>query len=165
MKRQLSGFANSPVRVFLCLLSFLYLFNLPLSAQTFPTPNYFRRVVLRPVPPAQIPGPEDLKDFVAGGKLRLSLDDAIQLTLKNNTDVRINQLNYENSQFAVKRAYAPFDPLFTGSFSASRSTSATVSTLDGAPVASSLSQQTQFNYSQAYQTGTRYSVGFNAGKS
>lgn len=165
MNRQLSGFANSPVRVFLYLLSFLYLLNLPLSAQTFPTPGYFRRVVLRPVSPAQIPGPEGLRDFVAGGKLRLSLDDAVRLTLKNNTDVRLSWLTYENSQFAVKRAYAPFDPLFTGSFSANRSTSATISQLEGAAVASSLSQQTQFNYSQSYQTGTRYTVGFNAGKS
>ncbi len=151
-------------RLFLILLVLLSA-SVSLSAQTFPTPNYFRRVVLRPVSPAQIPGPEGLKDFVAGGKLRLSLDDTIQLTLKNNTDVRINQLNYENSQFAIKRAYAPFDPLLTGSFSANRSTSATISQLEGAAVASSLSQQTQFNYSQAYQTGTRYSVGFNAGKS
>jgi len=151
-------------RLFLILLVILSA-SVSLSAQTFPTPDYFRRVVLRPVSPAQIPGPEGLKDFVAGGKLRLSLDDAIQLTLKNNTDLRINQLNYENSQFAIKRAYAPFDPLLTGSFSANRTTSATVSQLEGAAVASALSQQTQFNYSQVYQTGTRYSVGFNAGKS
>ncbi|MBI1749938.1 MAG: TolC family protein [Acidobacteria bacterium] len=145
--------------MFLCLLS------LPLSAQTFPTPNYFRRVVLRPALPAQIPGPEGLKDFVAGGKLRLSLDDAIRLTLLNNTDVRLNQLTYENSQFAIQRAHAPFDPLFTGSFNASRSTSASVSQLAGAPTLSSLSQQTQFNYAQAYQTGTSYNIGFNASKS
>ncbi len=167
MKRQLSGFVNSQVRVFLYFLPFLCLLFLPASAsaQTFPTPNYFRRVAMRPLPPAQIPGPEGLKDFVSGGKLRLTLDDAIQLTLKNNTDVRINQLNFENAQFAIKRAYAPFDPLFTGSFNANRSTSPTISQLEGAAVASSLSQQTQFNYSQAYQTGTRYTVGFNSSKS
>jgi outer membrane protein len=151
-------------RLFLTLLVLLSA-SVSVSAQTFPTPDYFRRVALRPVPPAQIPGPEGLKDFVAGGKLRLSLDDAIQLTLKNNTDVRINQLNYEISQFAIQRAYAPFDPLFTGSFNANRFTSPTISQLDGASVSSSLGQQTQFNYSQTYQTGTRYSVGFNAGKS
>ena len=135
-----------------------------LDAQTFPTPDYFRRVVERPLSPAQIPGPEGLKDFVASGKLRLSLDDAIQLTLKNNTDVRINQLTYENSEFAIKRAYAPFDPLFTGSFNANRSTSPSTTTLAGAAVSSSLSQQTQFNYVQTYQTGTQYSVGFSANK-
>ena len=150
-------------RLFIIMLVILCA-GVSLSAQTFPTPNYFRRVVLRPVPPAQIPGPEGLKDFVAGGKLRLTLDDAIQLTLKNNTDVRINQLNYENSQFAVKRAYAPFDPLFTGSFNANRSTSPSTTTLAGAAVSSSLSQQTQFNYVQAFQTGTQYSVGFSASK-
>ncbi len=164
MKHQLSGFANSPVRVFLYLLSFLYLLNLPLSAQTFPTPDYFRRVVLRPKSPAQIPGPEGLKDFVAGGKLRLTLDDAIQLTLKNNTDLRINQLNYENSQWAVKRAFSPFDPLFSTNFSANRNTSPTVSQLDGAAVSSTLSHSSQSSYSQTYQTGTRYSVSFNASR-
>ncbi|HEV8384294.1 MAG TPA: TolC family protein [Candidatus Acidoferrales bacterium] len=134
------------------------------SAQTFPTPDYFRRVVLRPSSPAQIPGPEGLKDFVAGGKLRLSLDDAVQLTLKNNTDLRINQLSYENAQWAIKRAYSPFDPLGTASFAATRSTSASTSTLAGANTLSTLNQQTQFNYLQAFQTGTQYSVGFSASK-
>ena len=164
MKRQPSGRANFRLRVFLYFLCFLYLLTVPLSAQTFPTPGYFRRVVLRPHSPAQIPGPEGLKDFVAGGKLRLTLDDAVQLTLKNNTDVRINQLNFENSQFAIKRAYAPFDPLFTTSFSANRSTSPTFTQLDGAAVSSSLSHSSQSSYSQTYQTGTRYSVGFNSNR-
>jgi outer membrane protein TolC len=120
---------------------------------------------MRPIPPAQIPGPEGLRDFVAGGKLRLSLDDAIRLTLLNNTDLRINQLTYETSQFAVKRAYSPFDPLGTASFNASRSTSPSTTTLAGAAVSSSLSQQSQFNFSQLFQTGTQYSVGFSANKS
>ena len=164
MKPQFSAFAISQARVFLGLLCFLC-FNLPLFAQTFPTPDYFRRVVPRPVSPAQIPGPEGLKDFVAGGKLRLSLDDAIQLTLKNNTNVRINQLDHENSQFAIKRAYAPFDPLFTTSYSANRSTSPTISQLEGGTIVSSLNQQSQSSYSQSYQTGTRTTINFNSSRS
>ncbi len=164
MKPQLRPIADSHLFLFLYLLCFLYVFNIPLSAQTFPTPGYFRRVVMRPATPVQIPGPESLKDFVAGGKLRLSLDDAIQLTLKNNTDLRINQLVYENSAFAVKRAYAPFDPLGTASFNTQRSTSASTTTLAGANTLSTLNQQTQFNYVQTLQTGTQYSVGFSANK-
>jgi len=136
-----------------------------LSAQTFPTPGYFRRVVPRPTPPVQVPGPEGLKDFVVAGKLRLSLDDAIRLTLLNNTDVRINQLALETSGFGVTRAYAAFDPLFTSNFSANRSTTATVSQLEGALVVSSLGQQSQSSYSQTFQTGTRTTVGFNGSRS
>ncbi|MCL4523790.1 MAG: TolC family protein [Acidobacteria bacterium] len=167
MKRQLSGLFHSRVLVFLYLFCFLYLLYFPSSAhaQTFPTPDYWRRVVLRPVSPAQIPGPESLQDFVAGGKLRLTLDDAVQLTIKNNTDVRINQLTYENSQFAVKRAYAPFDPLFTTTYSANRSTTPSISQLEGGTIVSSLSQQSQSSYAQTYQTGTRTTINFNSSRS
>lgn len=133
-------------------------------AQTFPTPDWFRRVVLRPAVPSQVPGPEGLRDYVVSGKLRLGLGDAIRLTVANNTDVRLNQLQYENSRFAIVRAYQPFDPLFTSSFNATRSTSPTTSALQGAPTLSSLSQQAQFSYTQAFQTGTSYAVAFSANK-
>ncbi|MBI3403878.1 MAG: TolC family protein [Acidobacteria bacterium] len=135
------------------------------GAQTFPTPDYFRHIVVRPVSPVQIPGSEGLKDFAADGKLKLSLHDAVRLTLLNNTDVRIQKLQYDGTQFAIQRAYQPFDPFASASFSTLRSISPSTSTLAGAAVSSSLSQNTNFAYSQSYQTGTNYAVSFNTNKS
>lgn len=134
-------------------------------AQTFPTPNYFSNLRSRPQIASSIPGPQGLKDCLADGKLRLTLDDAIRLTLMNSTDVHLNELPVESARFSVERAYAPFDPVATSSFSATRSASPSFTQLAGAPTLSSLNQQSQFGYSQSFETGTSYQVGFSASKS
>ena len=134
------------------------------QAQTFPTPDYWRTIALRPAAPSQLPQPEGLKDFVVEGKLRLGLADAIRLVLLNNTEVQINRLNYEGARFSILRAYAPFDPLGTASFNARRSTTPTASQIDGAPTLSSLGQNTSFSFSQLLQTGTAYNIQFNASR-
>jgi HAE1 family hydrophobic/amphiphilic exporter-1 len=142
-----------------------FLAAVPVAAQTFPQPEYFRNIAVRPVPPTQLPGPEGLADYVVEGKLRLGLTDVIRLTLANNTDVRINQLTYEGTRFAIGRAHGTFDPVFTGSFSATRSATPTTDVLQGAPTLSQLNQGTSTSYSQTFQTGTRTAVSFNASKS
>lgn len=134
------------------------------TAQTFPSPRWFRNVVLGPDIPLQIPGPQGLRDFVVNGKLRLGLADAVQLTLANNSDVHINQLNYEVTRFAILRARQPFDPLFSSNFNQLRSTSPTSSTLQGARILTNLGQQTQLNYSQTFETGTNYGIGLNVNR-
>jgi outer membrane protein len=134
-------------------------------AQTFPAPEWFRERFKRAPLPQRVPEAEGLREFVVNGKLRLTLTDAIKLTLTNNTSVRLNQLQYESSRFSILQAYAPFDPLFTSSFNANRSTSPTSSQLQGAQTLSSLSQSTQMGYSQTFQTGTNVGVSFNANKS
>jgi outer membrane protein len=146
---------------FLCLL----LAVAPAAAQTFPTSSYFHNEFVRPAVPTRVPGPEGLRDYLADGKLRLSLDDAIRLVLLNNTEVRINELSVENAKLAVQRSYSPFDPLATSSFTTSRSTSPSSTTLAGASTLSNLSQQSQFGYSQTFQTGTNYQMSFGASKS
>lgn len=142
----------------------LLLFAPAAEAQTFPTAEYFRHIVVRPVTPTQVPGPEGLRESLVDGKLRLGLGDTIRLVLRNNTEVQINRLQYEGTRFAIARAYQPFDPVANASFSTARSTSPTISQLAGAPTLTTLSQQTRFSYSQGLLTGTRYDIGFNAGK-
>src|SRR4249920_1399266 len=83
----------------------------PVFAQTFPTPDYFHQFTTAPGIPTQLPGPEGLRDYLVDGKLRLNLSDAIRLTLLNNTEVRVNQLQYESTRFAIQRAYQPFDTI------------------------------------------------------
>jgi outer membrane protein len=135
------------------------------NAQTFPMPDYFGQLRSRPEVPTTVPGPEGLKDCLVDGKLRLTLDDAIRLTLMNNTEVRLDELPVENAKFAVERAFAPFDPTATSSFTTSRATSPSFTQLAGAPTLSSLSQQSDFGYSQTFETGTNFRAGFSASKS
>ncbi len=135
------------------------------QAQTFPTPEYFRGIIARPAAADRAPAVEGLRDYVREGKLRLSLADAIRLTLANNTEVRINQLQYEGARFAIGRAYQNVDPVFTASFSSTRSTQPTTDQLAGAATLSNLGQNTNLSFSQGFFTGTRYSINFSGGKS
>jgi len=117
--------------------------------------------VKRPIPLTQLAGPEHLRDFVVEGKLRLSLDQAIQLALANNTIIRIDELTYQNSWFNVLAAHGPFDPIVTGNASASRGLSPQPSQLGGAPVLNLLGQTVGLNLTQFLPTGTTVTVGTN----
>lgn len=130
-------------------------------SQTFPAPDYFQQLFHYPHVPTQLPGPQSLDEYIVNGKLRLNLQDSIRLMLLNSTDVRINQAQIDQSGFAVGRAYSPFDPIFTGSFTPQRSTQPTTSALQGAQTLSQLQQQTAFAYNQSFQSGTNFTVGFN----
>jgi outer membrane protein len=142
---------------------FLTLAVSPAFAQTFPTRDYFHQFgAVRDVP-VQLPGPEGLRDYLVDGKLRLDLNNAIRLTLLNNTEVRVNQLEYESLRFEIQRAYQPFDPILNSDFGASRQTVPTYSQLQsGMPTLSDLTHQFLVGYTQTFQTGTQYNVSFSS---
>lgn len=154
-------------RLSFALFAFLGLgcFPLATSAQIFPTPDYFRKVIFRPQIPTQVPGPEGLPDYVKDGKLQLTVSDAIKLVLANNTDVRINRLSLESSQFSLLRSYTAFDPSMTLSFRTQRTTSPTTLQTEGATILSQLSQNSSASYSQTLQTGTNVGISFNGSRS
>ncbi len=157
---------NRPLRLCVSAVAFLLL-SLKATdgiAQTFPTPDYFRRVWSAQPIPETIPGPEKLRDYVISGRLRLTLEDAIRLTLLNNTEVKLNQLQYEGIKYSVLRSYQPFDPFLFSSFNANRQTTPTISELEGAPTLSNLSQNSLFSLSQLFETGTRGTFSFNANR-
>ncbi len=141
---------------FVLLLSFASLLN----AQTFPSPQYFQRSFRFPHVQTQLPGPQSLDEYIVNGKLRLALQDAIRLMLLNNTDVRISQGQLDQSSFGIGRAYSSFDPVLNASFTPQRSTSPTTTALAGAQTLSQLQQNTNVSYSQQFQSGTNFSVGF-----
>lgn len=134
------------------------------AAQTFPRVGYFHDLFGR-TRPQRIEGPQSLDDYVQGGKLKLSLEDAIKLTLANNTDLRISSLQVDTAQFSLLKSQAPFDPAFITSFNPQRSTSPTATTLAGATTLSSLNQSYQSQYTQLFGTGTTYQVTMSANKS
>ncbi len=115
-----------------------------------------------------LPGPKYMQDHLVDGKLRLSLQDAVILTLVNNSGVRLQQLNIENAKYALLGAHSPFDPLVQASFNAQRSISQAFTQLSGAPSPgvplSTLNQFTLVNYSQTFETGTNIQANFNVTK-
>jgi outer membrane protein len=165
VQRQLEV-SSLPPRLCVFAVPFLLLILSATNAisQTFPTPDYFRRVWSAQPIPETIAGPEKLRDYVISGRLRLTLEDAIRLTLLNNTEVKLNQLQYEGIKYSVLRAYQPFDPFIFSSFNANRATTPTISELEGAPTLSNLSQNTFFSLSRLFETGTRGQVSFNANR-
>ncbi|HUS19021.1 MAG TPA: TolC family protein [Terriglobales bacterium] len=136
-----------------------------LPAQTFPTPKYWGQVFSPQRQPMTVPDPEQIDVYVVDGKLTLSLQDSIRLTLLNNTEIKINRSQYEQAAYAALRAYSPFDPVLTASFRPVRSTQPTTSTLQGATTLSDLSQPFSANYNQTFYPGTNLQVRFNTVRS
>ena len=133
----------------------------------FPTSKWFQEVVKRPFVPSKLADPEKLRDYVVDGKLQLSLDQAIQLALANNTSIRIDELSYQSSWYNVLAAHAPFDPIFDTTFGGTRFTSPPgISFVPGVAglANNSLDYSGSINWSQFLPTGTSYSVGTSASR-
>jgi outer membrane protein len=111
-----------------------------------------------------LPGPKYMREHVVDGKLRLTLQDAVVLTLVNNSSVRLQELNIETAKYALLGAHSPFDPWLQGSFSSQGQFSQAYTQLAGASTLSSLNQLTQLTYNQTLETGTNFQVNFNATK-
>ena len=111
----------------------------------------------------KLPAPDKLRGYVVGGKLRLSLRDTILLTLKNNSDIRIEETQVETGKFALLRTYQPFDPILQTIFGGNRYSYPAYSQLQGVGTGvatlNTLSQSGQINYTQTFQTGTNILVG------
>jgi outer membrane protein len=127
---------------------------------SFPKPSYFRETFARPVTKVELQSPSRLDDYVVGGKLELSLHSYLELVMANNTDIAIQRLTVDVAQNAITRAFAPFDPLATASFSSTEQRTPSGTQLTGASTLVELSQPANFNYAQTLPTGLQYSVDF-----
>jgi outer membrane protein len=147
-----------------CIFGLLLSFGLGASAQLAlaPAKSSTGSLFHRPIAPAQVQGPSRVDEFIVEGKLRLSMEDAILLTLLNNSDVNVDRAQFDLSQFAVLRAHAPFDPLFVAGFTPTRSVSPSSSSLNGASTLSTLNQTTSTGYSQQFVSGTNLNVGLSS---
>jgi outer membrane protein len=154
----------------LCPILLCGLLSLPasiLSAQTIRERETFRGLTNPQAVTETLPGPKYMREHVVDGKLRLTLQDAVVLTLANNSNVRLQELNIENSKYSLLASHAPFDPSVQASFSSQGQLSQAYTQLTGAPALgslSSLNQITQLNYSQTFETGTNIQFNFNATK-
>lgn len=117
----------------------------------------------------KLPGPQHLKDYVADGKLRISLHDAILLTLENNSLVRVQESDVENSKFSLLRSHVVFDPKLSAFLDVRRTAEQGFSELQGVNsdpnfVAKTLAQLGEVDYNQMFSTGTKIQIGLNASK-
>lgn len=110
--------------------------------------------------------PEHLRDHLVEGKLRLSLRDAVVLTLENNSFVRVQETQVESSKFNILAAHAPFDPLITSTDNIISTISPPFSFLQGTGSSTvnfkSTAKNLQFNYSQTFESGTNVQSGFSS---
>jgi outer membrane protein len=115
----------------------------------------------------KLEAPQHLRNYVVDGKLRLSLRDAVELTLENNSTVRVQETQVELSKFSLLAAHAPFDPIVTSSYNITDQTIQATSLLQGTGSlnvnVNSTSQFAQFNYSQTFESGTNFQGGINNG--
>ena len=107
--------------------------------------------------------PENMRNYVVEGKLRLSLRDAVVLTLENNSLVRIQETQVESSKFALLGAHSPFDPTVISSYNLTDVKAPAVSAIQGTGGQNvnvkNTTQFTQFNYSQTFESGTNFQGG------
>lgn len=142
----------------------LMIFSLPNWAQTG---EGYGDLMTAQVRSGKLGPPEHIRSYIVDGKLRLSLRDAVVLTLENNSFVRVQETQIEFSKFALLGAHSPFDPTVTGSYNGTNSTSPPFTTLGGTGVSlatKSITRFGQLNYSQTFETGTNVQAGLSSNR-
>ena len=127
----------------------------------------YRDLVTAQVRSGKLGAPEHLRNYLVEGKLRLSLRDAVVLTLENNSYVRIQETQVEGAKVGLLGAHQPFDPLLTSSYNVNSSSTPPTSALQGTGTSAvnSTTQIAQFDYSETFWTGTNIQAGLNSNNS
>jgi outer membrane protein len=147
---------NLRLGLFLCLLFALFL---PAWAQKGES---YHDIMTPQILSDKLNAPDHLRTYVVDGKLKLSLQDAVTLTLQNNSLIRVQQTQVDFSKFSLLAAHSPFDPLLNTSYNVNSSTFPPSSVLQGTGgnvAVNTTTQIAQFNYSQTFATGTNVQAG------
>ena len=126
------------------------------------TRENYRSFLTSEVRSPKIASPQHLHDYVVDGKLRLSLHDALVLTLENNSAIRVQEASVEIAKFSVLRAFQPFDPKFKSVFSGLRISYPGFSQTQGTGTFKDLSQTAELTYEQTLHTGTNFQIDVNS---
>ena len=143
--------------LFACVLVILLV---PLWAQQ---KEGYRELVTEQVRSGKLGPPEHLRNYLVEGKLRLSLRDAVLLTLENNSLVRIQETQVEGAKVALLGAHQPFDPLLTSSYNVNSASTPPYGL--GLPSSAGTTQTAQFGYSETFWTGTNVQAFLNSSNS
>ncbi len=97
-----------------------------------------------------------------GRKLKLGLQEAILMALRNNQDIEVERTNVQIAQENAKGAYGAYDPTLQVQFQFQNSTTATAQTFIGAADGAFKRKQIDVNptFSQTLNTGGNYSIAF-----
>jgi outer membrane protein len=138
------------------------------TAQCQSGENY-RSLLTRRVRAEKLPASDHLKAYIEDGKIRVSLRDAILLTLENNSNIQIEETQIESQKFSLLSAYQPFDPLLQSSLNINRYSYPSFSQLQGVGTTSSavntLTQTGLISYTQTFTTGTNVFASITSSKS
>lgn len=132
---------------------------------SFPRPSWFVQHFAAPRTKVELQRPRRLSDYAVEGKLELSLRAYIELVLANNTDIALARLQLETPANAITRAFSPFDPSVSASFSGTHVTETSINALQGASTIKILDEPVNGSYSQLLPSGTGLQVGFYADRS
>ena len=98
------------------------------------------------------------KDVNDPNALKLSLDDAVRLAIKQNLNIELSRYDFSEAGQNLYGSWGIFDPLATANLSKARSQNATTSSLQGSGSGSTTANA---GFSQLIPTGGDYSVTFN----
>jgi outer membrane protein TolC len=109
--------------------------------------------------------PEDAQDFqkafeIENGNWKLTLRQCLDTTLKRNLNIIVKGYQTEIAEVAINGARGIFDPQLHPSWSMSRQTAPTSSSLGGGTVVTNEMINWNFSFDQNLHTGTGYTIGF-----
>lgn len=137
------------------------------QTSSFPKPSYFRETFQRTQTTVELKDPVRLKDFVADGKLELSLKHFLELVMANNTDIQLQLISLEIPRNNILAAFGVWDPRALASFATTRSTTVPTNATtaqNAASLTKSLNQPYNLQYSQTIPTGMSYTASFSGTK-
>jgi outer membrane protein TolC len=138
------------------------------QTSSFPKPAYFREAFQRTQTKVELKDPVRLKDFVADGKLELSLKHFLELAMANNTDIQLQLISLEIPQNNILAAFGVWDPKALASFTTTRATTVPTNATtaqNAASLTKSLTQPYNLQYSQTLPEGLSYTASFSGAKS
>ena len=138
------------------------------QTSSFPKPAYFRETFQRTQTKVELKDPVRLKDFVADGKLELSLKHYLELAMANNTDIQLQLISLEIPKNNILAAFGVWDPKALASFTTTRSTTVPTNATtaqNAASLTKSLNQPYNLQYSQTLPEGLSYTASFSGAKS
>jgi len=142
---------------------FVYLLSILISPAWGQTRERYKDMASSRVVSGKLPAPAHLQKYVADGKLQLSLQDAVVLTLENNSFIRVQETEVDTSKFTLLGLHSPFDPVVTSSYNITSTIASPFSTLQGTGGLNVNVKDTakflQFNYAQSFESGTTVQAG------
>jgi len=138
------------------------------QTSSFPKPSYFREAFQRTQTKVELKDPVRLKDFVANGKLELSLKHFLELAMANNTDIQLQLISLEIPKNNILATFGVWDPKALASFATTRSTTVPTNATtaqNASSLTKALTQPYNLQYSQTLPEGLSYTASFSGSKS